>query len=304
VTGFAVITVLYRSDQAVLAWADALQRARAAVKATHHVDVIAVDNASGDGTAGRVRARAPWITVLEQPENRGFAAGCNVGLGAVADSTSIVVLLNPDVLVPEDFFVRLATLRWPREVGAIGPRVLTPQGAIEQSARAFPTLLTGTFGRTSLLSRLFPTNHLTRSQLLADPEGGPRTVDWISGACLIAPADCFTRVGRLDEGYWMYWEDADWCRRAHDLGMRIEYRPELVVTHRQGSSSRLRPWRTTVAFHRSAARYYCRHVARSPLEAGLATALLAGRLALKLAAAAGRRVAAGRAASPRRDTDG
>ena len=77
---FTVITVLFRAGDAVLSWAQALERARALVDGAHHVDVIAVDNASRDGTAARLRAASPWITVLDQKRNLGFAAGCNVGL--------------------------------------------------------------------------------------------------------------------------------------------------------------------------------------------------------------------------------
>jgi N-acetylglucosaminyl-diphospho-decaprenol L-rhamnosyltransferase len=278
--------VLYRAGDAALLWAESLERARAAVQGRHDVAVMP------RATARRLDCCCRPLD-HEQDQNRGFAAGCNAGLDCVA-SRAVVVLLNPDVIVDEDFFVRLAAIAWPQDLAAIGPRVLTPQGAIEQSGRAFPSVMTGAFGRTSLLSRLLPDSRLTRSQLLAEPAGRAQTVDWVSGACMIAPAERFARVGRLDTRYWMYWEDADWCRRAHDVGLRVEYHPELVVIHRQGSSSRLRPWQTTIACHRSAERYYRGHVARSRRELALADSLLAVHLIVKLVAVAIRR-AVGRA---------
>ena len=284
---FAVITVVFRAGDTVLHWAESLERARRVVQGAHRIDVIAIDNASGDGTPARLRAAAPWVSVLEQDQNRGFAAGCNVAFDRVS-SDAVVILLNPDVTVPPDFFARLAAIAWPPDLAAIGPQVRTPEGIVEQSARAFPTILTGVFGRTSLLARLLPNSRFARHELLAEPALGTRSVDWISGACLIAPAERFDRVGRLDTCYWMYWEDADWCRRARNIGLRVEYRPDLIVTHRQGSSSSLRPWRAIIQFHRSAALYYRRHVARSRAELALAGSLLTVRLLLKLAAATSR----------------
>ena len=147
------------------------------------------------------------------------------------------------------------------DVAAVGPLVVGADGEVEQSARRFPTMRTGLFGRTSLAARVLP--EAARDQLLARPEQGPTDVDWVSGACLVIDGGALAHVGPLDEGYFMYWEDADWCRRAAGLGLRIQYRPELVVHHAQGSSSSARPFMTTIAFHRSAFRYYARHVARS-----------------------------------------
>lgn len=286
-TAITVVSVLYRGGDAVLRWAAALDRARGLAGASVELSVIAVDNASGDGTADRVRSVAPWISVHELETNAGFAAGCNAGI-AVARADSLIVLLNPDVAVRGDFLATLAQIEWSDDLAAVGPQVQTPHGAVEQSARAFPSPITGVFGRTTLLSKLLPRSSWTRRQLLADPATGARAVDWVSGACLIAPAERFRRVGELDPGYWMYWEDADWCRRAAGMGLRVEYRPELVVVHHQGASSSSSPRRTLVAFHRSAARYYRLHVARSRLEARAAACALLARLAIKLAAGAAR----------------
>lgn len=283
-----VVGVLFRATDSVLRWAAALESARVAALDHASVTVIAVDNASGDGTAERLAAAAPWVTLVRADRNRGFAAGCNLGLALAPDDT-IVVLLNPDVVVAEDFFLRIAEIEWTETLAAVGPRVLTPPGGIEQSARAFPSVATGVFGRTTLLSKLLPESRMVRRQLLADATA-ERVVDWVSGACLVAPAKRFRAVGRLDEGYWMYWEDTDWCRRARDVGLLVEYHPDIIVTHHQGSSSQERPWRTQIAFHRSAARYYRRHVARSRFEARAAEGALLVRAALKLVAAAIRRL--------------
>lgn len=287
-TSVTVVTVLFRGGDAVQRWVGALERAREAAHGLADISVIAVDNASGDGTAERVRAAAPWVRVLPLASNAGFAAGCNAGLRLVPED-AVVVLLNPDVAVGAEFFLRIAEVQWDEGLAAVGPQIRTPGGELEQSARAFPSIATGFFGRNTFLSRLFPESRMARRQLLATP-GGARTVDWVSGACLIAPADRFRRIGPLDEGYWMYWEDADWCRRATNGGFRVEYQPDIVVIHHQGSSSRGRPYRTLLAFHHSAARYYRRHVARNRAEVGAVVLALALRAAVKLTTASASRI--------------
>lgn len=278
----SVVSVTYCNASSVEAWLDTLNRAWAACSvAGAGFNVIVVDNASDDGTPERVRGHPLGAEVIELSSNRGFAAGCNAGLDRVSDS-DIVVLLNPDVFVAEEFFRRLMALSWSDDLAARGPLILDPDGTVEQSARTFPGLATGFAGRTSLLARIAPNSALVRRELRADPSGGSKTVDWVSGACLIAPAESFRRVGALDEGYFLYWEDADWCRRASYAGLRVEFEPSLVATHRQGTSSARRPVPATISFHRSAARYYRRHVARGRAGGAMATALLMARCLAKL----------------------
>jgi N-acetylglucosaminyl-diphospho-decaprenol L-rhamnosyltransferase len=103
----------------------------------------------------------------------------------------------------------------------------------------------------------------------------------VSGACVVISAKAIAKVGILDEGYFMYWEDADWCRRARDDGFRIVFEPALEVVHYQGTSSASRPVATTLAFHRSAYRYYRKHVARRSGTRACAAVLLTLRCAIK-----------------------
>jgi N-acetylglucosaminyl-diphospho-decaprenol L-rhamnosyltransferase len=284
-TRIAVISVLYSGGAGQERWARALDDARRGLAGDVSLDVIAVDNSPGPDPG----AVPQGARVIRPGRNVGFAAGCNLGLEAAGDAT-LVVLLNPDVEVGAEFLGRLASLSWPDDLAARGPQVLTPAGEIEQSARGFPSARTGVLGRTSLLARLAPRSRLVQQELRAEPDSGARPVDWVSGACLIAPRERFRSVGPLDEGYFMYWEDADWCRRAHDRGMRVEYEPALTVVHHQGSSSASRPFMSIVVFHRSAFRYWRLHVGRSRAATALAGAALALRCAVKLAGAAARGV--------------
>lgn len=281
--------VTFRGGDTVCAALDALARARDRAGAAVALRTVVVDNASGDGTADRVRRHAPWAQVVELAHNEGFAAGCNAGVARLSGA-AVVVLLNPDVEVRDDFLERLSVLAWPARLAARGPAVLGPSGQLEQSARSFPRARTGLLGRTSLLARLLPDSRPVRRELRADPAGGPQPVDWVSGACLIAPAARLAEVGPLDQRYFMYWEDADWCFRAHERGLEVLYEPSLVVTHRQGTSSRDRPFATTVAFHRSALRYWRLHAAHTPFAVAAGAVALGTRCGLRLAGLALRRV--------------
>jgi len=284
--------VTFRGGDSVALALDALARARDELDAGIDLDVVIVDNASRDGTTDRVRQKAPWAHVIELPRNVGFAAGSNAGIDRLRGS-DLIVLLNPDVEVQADFLTRLVRLDWPQDVAARGPVVLDGRGQLEQSARGFPGARTGLLGRSSWLARVRPTSRLLRRDLVADPTAGAQVVDWVSGACLIVPAERFRSVGRLDELYFMYWEDADWCFRARAGGYSVIYEPTLVVTHRQGSSSSDRPVSATIWFHRSALRYWRVHVARSPASTAAAAAALAIRCAVKLIALATGRMIVG-----------
>lgn len=284
-TSIGVVMVTFRGGDTVTGALDALARARDQLDAETELDVVVVDNASGDDTVERVRRHAPWARLIESPRNVGFAAGCNLGVGRLAQM-DLIVLLNPDVDVRADFLARLAALEWPAHVAARGPAVLDERGRLEQSARGFPRARTGLLGRSSWLARAHPSSRLLRADLLADPSAGARAVDWVSGACMIAPAERFDAVGALDERYFMYWEDADWCLRASRLGYCVLYEPELVVVHHQGASSAERWVTTTIAFHRSAFRYWHVNVSRSPISLAAGALALTIRCAIKLASQA------------------
>ena len=296
-----VISVTYRAADAIAGWADALESAWQARVPAHgdRLVVLAVDNASPEDTVQLLRAREPFVTLLAQLENRGFAAGCNAGL-RTAEPGEIVIVMNPDVEVAEDFFAVLGTLDWPPELALRGPCVIGREGAVEQSARAFPSLLTGLLGRTSVLARLFPDSAPVRRQLLARPGSGAADVDWISGVCMVGPYARWVAVGPFDEGYFMYWEDADWCRRAHDRGLRIRYDPALRVRHHQGSSSAYRPLGTILAFHFSAWRYHRSHAETGLAVDGTAAVGLALRAVFKIAASLANRVRRGGGGRSRR----
>jgi GT2 family glycosyltransferase len=139
-----------------------------------------------------------------------------------------------------------------------GALVREPDGSVQMNARTFPDLWTVLGGRTSWLTRVAPSNPLSRRNLVA-ATGGTVVVDWVAGACMMIRREVFAALNGFDEGFFLYWEDADFCRRALGAGWRTIYDPSVEVTHASARASRHAPVRALAAFHRSVFRYYWKH---------------------------------------------
>lgn len=247
---------------------------------------VVVDNASHDGSETVAERSGPRVRLRRMGDNVGFARGINAGLREV--TAPLVLLLNPDCALDPGAGERLAAelARWP-DCAIVGPRVLDPDGTLQESARGDPRLLTGLFGRKGALSRVFPSAAIVRRNLVsaeAVASGASSTVvDWVSGACMLARRDALDRVGGFDEGYFLYWEDADLCLRLRQAGWHIRYVPGTTVRHHVGQSSRHAVRLANREFHRSAYRYYITHVVPQRWHPGRAIAwtLLSTRAALK-----------------------
>lgn len=240
-------------------------------------EVLVVDNGSRDGSAQAVRRRFPWVRLLATGRNLGFAAGNNRGL-AVARGRYLL-LLNPDTVVHGDALGQLvAAADAHPEAALLGPRLLNTDGSLQLSCRGFPTVA-ALLLRNTVLGALWPNNPWVHRYVMDDwPHDRPRTVDWLSGACLLARREFVESVGGLDERYFMYVEDMDWGRQAHTLGQAVIYLPSACVTHHIGRSSDQRPLAMVLAHHASMWHYVRKHYG---LTAG---ALAAPLIALRLGA--------------------
>jgi GT2 family glycosyltransferase len=212
------------------------------------------------------------VTTVPRDDNLGFAAGIN--LAAQLARAPFLLLLNPDTIV-EGPTVRMleAWLSSHPDAGVAGPRVLNADGTVQPSARRFPGVTTLLGGRTTWLTRRFPGNWLSARNLLAQDAEEPVDVDWVSGSCLMTRRDVFDSVGGFDEAFFLYWEDADYCRRVAQAGFRSVYVPAAPVRHVGGKSAEHNPANAIRAFHASAFRLYWKH------------ASAAGRLAAPIARA-------------------
>jgi GT2 family glycosyltransferase len=246
--------------------------------------VIVVDQESLDGSPEMVRTEFPEATLVEQRPNLGFAGGNNV---AYKHATGrYFLLLNSDTVVPAGWLTQLVQYADAHpKAGLIGPKLLNPDGTLQYSCRRFPTLGAGLFRHTPL-EVFSPQNRFVGDYLMRDwAHDEARNVDWLSGACLMARREMIDQIGGLDAGYFMYFEDVDWARRAHDAGWEVHYVPEPVILHEIGKSSDRRPRRMIVMHHESAYRYFSRHskLGRNPVGRGLLALGLAARAGLTLA---------------------
>jgi N-acetylglucosaminyl-diphospho-decaprenol L-rhamnosyltransferase len=261
------------------------------------VETIVVDNASIDGTASHVRRRWPDVTVIDTGWNSGFSRACNTGLRIASGRN--VLFLNGDATMESGSIDALVghidEIDGPR---IVAPRVCNLDGTDQGTARAFPTPAAALFGRRSPLSRIFPNNRSTRRYLV----GRERTdeaayeVDWVSGACLMIDRESLDKLDGLDERFFMYWEDADICKRVKVAGGSVWCIPSVRATHDEGSSASVISRRQNARFHRSAYCYAAKHMLVGPWRPlrPVARAALTARAGLVLATAALKRRAATR----------
>ncbi|MDQ3303083.1 MAG: glycosyltransferase family 2 protein [Actinomycetota bacterium] len=241
-------------------------------------EVVVVDN-----DTVRPPDLPPEVRLLRTGENLGFGRAHNRGIASSTGEISII--LNPDTVVERDFFGKLDELLSEyRDAGIVGPRILDSEGEVQLSARREVSLISGLLGRTSFLTRLFPKNSLVKSQFPAVTSTSPATVDWVSGACMAIRREAIPKDGAFDERFFMYFEDADLCRRVRQEGWRIYYAPQVEVVHQTGGSSRSKP-KSVWMLHKSAFLYHRKHGAHGPLNLYSAAVLLglAARALVKLA---------------------
>lgn len=199
-------------------------------------EVYVVDNASSDGTTDMVRREFPQVKLIANPANLGFTAANNIALRRCQGR--YIMLLNPDTRIVGDALkTMLGYMRQHADVGVVGPQLRYADGTLQSSRRRFPTLMTALFEST-LLQQWFPRNRWAQRYYVADmPDDKAQDVDWVTGACMLARSEVISRVGLLDESFFMYSEELDWCRRIRAAGWRVVYLPEAVVIHYEGRSS-------------------------------------------------------------------
>jgi GT2 family glycosyltransferase len=271
----SVVIVNYRKGKLLLDCLESVFRTADAMP----VEVIVVDNASQDDTGRTVPDRFPQVRLVLNAQNVGFARGTNQGLALAA--APLCLWLNPDaVLQPGALHELVDFFRRHPDAAAVGPRMIGPDGQLQYSCRAFPTLGTAFFTRYSLLRRAWPGNPVSSRYLLSDwDHAGVRQVDWISGSCLLTSRDVLSRVGPLDEAYFLFNEDVDWCRRAADAGLRVYYDAHALVVHHIGASKGRLPAWLVLERHKGMFRYYRKHMRRSrwlDLPVAMGIALRAG----------------------------
>jgi len=208
-------------------------------------EILVVDNQSTDGSADEARRR-PAIRVIEMGANVGFSRANNAGIRA--STGRLLLLLNSDTVVPPGAIDALvATLDSHPDVAVVGPRLVNGNGQAELS-----------FG--SMLSPLNELRQQRRTQeAIERMTREPRYPDWVSGACLLVRRADAEAVGLLDERYFMYTEDVDFCASIRERGRRVLFTPDVEVVHLRGRSVASAPAATREAYRRSHLAFYQKH---------------------------------------------
>ena len=236
-----------------------------ATNAELRAHVIVVDNASHDDSTAMVRREFPQVRLIANNVNVGFAVGTNQGIQLalrVTPPVDYVLLLNPDAFLrPGALQAMTAFLDTHPRVGAVGARLFYPDGTPQEGAWHFPTLWMTFFD-------LFPPRGPLLGRLYASPLNGryreerynqPFPIDHPLGAALMLRRKTLEEVGLLDEGYWMYAEEVDWCYRCWQAGWAIWQVPQAEVIHVAGASSRQFRSRSFIELHRSRLRFFRLH---------------------------------------------
>jgi GT2 family glycosyltransferase len=224
----SIITVNYRS------WGH-LEAALAALVDDFPDDweIIVVDNESISRDLQEFSARFPWATFVANPDNTGFGHGCNIG--ATKANGERLLFMNPDVIAKPQEIRKLMQIQDEHDIGIVAPRQLSATGKTQKVFDDFPSLWNQSKTFKALLRILLPSR-------FRDPRKEYDELtecDWVTGSVLMINRADFDAIGGWSEDYWMYVEDADLCRKAHDCGMSVAYAPDVEVVHVHGGSSRL-----------------------------------------------------------------
>ncbi len=212
------------------------------------IELIVVDNGSQDGSVEAVRKEFPDVRIIANDRNLGFARAANQGLRAAQGRH--MILLNSDTKVTEGTIAEVVRyLDAHEDVGAVGPQLLNADGSRQTSFDNFPTLASELVNK-SALRFLFPSIFPSKLQDVAEP----REVQSLIGAFMAVPRRVIDRVGLLDEDFFFFLEETDWCLRIEKAGYRIMHLPQVRVVHLQGLSK--------VAFQTEAKIEYLRSVYR------------------------------------------
>jgi N-acetylglucosaminyl-diphospho-decaprenol L-rhamnosyltransferase len=224
-------------------------------------EMIVVDNASADGSVAMARDQFPGVRVVANVDNRGFAAGSNQGLEQSTGHQ--IMLLNPDtVVMPGALQAMMTTLEGHSDVGVVGPKLVFPDGSLQHSAFRFPSL-------AMIFLDFFPLHHrLLDSRLNGRyprpwyERGRVFPVDHPLGAAFMVRRSTVGDVGLLDEGYYMYCEEIDWCMRIKRAGWGILCCPQAEIVHHSAQSTSQLKDEMYVQLHKSRYRLYRKHYGR------------------------------------------
>ena len=199
-------------------------------------EIIVVDNNSGDDSVYLLRSDFPEITVIDNLENMGLASGVNTALTQAKGTYSLV--LNPDMIaIPGSVSSLVSFMDKNPDVGMAGGKLISPNGKLQYSCYRFYTPLTIVYRRTFLGKTKTGKQAIANFLMKDSDHASEQDVDWLMGACLMVRKKAYEEVGGMDERFFLYFEDVDWCRRFWEKGWRVSYVPQAVFSHYHQRSS-------------------------------------------------------------------
>lgn len=237
-------------------------------------EIFVVDNASDDGSVEMVRTQFPDVITIENKTNTGFARANNAALSRARGD--YILLINPDTLVQEDTIdVMITAFENDPGIGMAGCKILNPDGTLQLACRrGFPTPWVA-FAKISGLSALFPGSKLFGKYNVTyrDPDESYE-VDAISGSFMMIRRAVYEQTGGLDETFFMYGEDLDWCYRIQQAGWKIQYVSETQIIHYKGESTRRSDIDEIRTFYKAMSVFVEKNISKSPVIKGLLNATI------------------------------
>ncbi|MCZ0756858.1 glycosyltransferase family 2 protein [Anoxybacillus sp. J5B_2022] len=231
-------------------------------KTKYSYEIIVVDNHSSDDSVRILKGKFPNIVVIENKQNVGFSKANNQAIKL--SKGRYILLLNSDTIVKEDTIEKMIEfMDKSKKVGASGCEVVLPNGELDRAChRGFPTP-EASFYYLVGLARLFPRSRRFNQYHLGYMNlNEPHPIDCLVGAFMMVRREVIEQVGLLDEEFFMYGEDIDWCYRIKQAGWEIYYCPFTSIIHYKGASSKKKPFKIVYEFHRAMFLFHKKHYAR------------------------------------------
>ena len=230
------------------------------IKETKHcsIEIIVVDNASTDGSPEMIQNQFPQLKLIRNSDNFGFAKACNIGMRQAEGN--YFCILNSDVTIKEECIDNMFSyMEKHPEIGVLGPKILGSDGNVQRSCMGFPSLW-NSLCRAFALDTIFPDTKLFSGMLMTYwPHDTIRSVDVINGCLWLVRSKAVQKVGLLDEDFFMYSEDKDWCKRFHESGWQVVFFPEAKAIHFGGVSSSNAPIRFSIEYIKANLQYWEKH---------------------------------------------
>jgi N-acetylglucosaminyl-diphospho-decaprenol L-rhamnosyltransferase len=255
-TDISVIIINWNTRDLLADCIDSIEQTNTGLK----LEIIVVDNASTDGSSEMLRKKYPHVRCIENSENVGFARANNQAMRVA--TSPFFLLWNSDAFATPGAIQALFNLAQthPR-AGLVGAQLRNPDGTFQASYTPFPSLWQEFLILTGLGRMRFGNHYPSRGP---QESSGPQKVDYVEGACMLVRREVFEQTGGLDEGFFMYAEEVDWCYSIKQAGWEIWYQPAAVVTHLGGASSTGRRTQREADLYRSRVRFFRKHYGDLP----------------------------------------